>query len=94
MQDFRQDRLSSRFIQIIVESLQHERKKIREVGFEFSVESDGDRLNYVDNDHLKTRIRCRRPEFPNGDHDRCQVISNVLFDHGNEETEILEIIFL
>ena len=94
VKNFRETVLSTGFVEIVVEGLEHEGKKIREVGFEFRVERDGDRLNHVDNDYLQSRIRRRSPKVLDRVHNRSEVVPDVLLDHRDELSEILEVVFL
>ena len=94
VQNFDEAVLPSRLAEVMVERLEHQRQEIGEVGFELSVEGQGDGLDHVDDDDLQSGIRGGGPEIAYRRHDRREVISNVLLDHRNELSEVLEVVLL
>lgn len=86
--------LSARLREVMLERFEHEGEEVREVGLELGVESDCDRLDHVDDDDLETGVGRQRPEVADGGHDRSEVVSDVLLDHRDELSEVLEVVFL
>lgn len=86
--------LSTRFEEVVVKRFEHEGEKIGEVRLELGVECDGDTLDHVDDDHLQPRVDGGDPKVADGVHDGAKMVPNVLLDHRNELSKILEIVLL